>query len=380
MALALFYLLKKYFPPNIAWCGALIFCLHPLQSEAVAFVSGRGDILANLFLFLSLLLFNNHFLLVAGFALLAMMSKESMAFIPLYLFIFNFMLKEKIALKKYLPTTLVSVFYIISRLTWLNFQNTLNFYTSANIFTENFIYRLYTYFSTIPKIFGLWFFPYDLHHERSWSVYVSATSLLVLTGFFMLVSLLTLSFYEIKKNKSSYLLTALAWFLVASFPTSNLVVLINALFYDHWFILPGFLFLWTLIFYLQKFPKILYAIIAIFILITPYYNAVWKNPFTLYQHILKYEPNSAKAHNNLAMAYSDASDFKAASLHYQKAILISDTFAESHHNLANLYLQEERYKDALAELNLALKINPSFAPSLNLKAKILEKYPKLQSN
>jgi len=158
------------------------------------------------------------------------------------------------------------------------------------------------------------------------------------------------------------------------------VVLINALFYDHWFILPGFLFLWTLIFYLQKFPKILYAIIAIFILITPYYNAVWKNPFTLYQHILKYEPNSAKAHNNLAMAYSDASDFKAASLHYQKAILISDTFAESHHNLANLYLQEERYKDALAELNLALKINPSFAPSLNLKAKILEKYPKLQSN
>jgi hypothetical protein len=371
--------LRKNFEEKIALIGTLLFCLHPMQSEAVAYVSGRGDILAYLFLFLTLYFFNIHYWIAGLFSLLAMMSKESMALIPIYIFAYNWMMKERFLLKKYFPVIIVSSFYIISRLTWLNFNNTLNFYSSPNLFTENIIYRIYTYFTTVAGAFRIWFFPYDLHHERSWPVFVNFRSFEVLIGVSILVITFMLGVLEFKKNKRALLLPALLWFLLASFPTSNLLVLINAIFYDHWFILPGFLFLITIIFYLKSFPKILYSVVIIFSFITPFYNGVWKNPFTLYKHILKYEPNSAKAHNNLAMAYSDTNELNKAIEHYQLAIKISDTYAETHHNLANLYLQQERYKDAIFELNLALKINSQFTPSLRLKNQILQKFPNIEN-
>jgi hypothetical protein len=378
MAMALFCLLKKTFEEKIALTATLLFCLHPMQSEAVAYVSGRGDILASLFLFLTLNFFNNNILLAAFFSLLSVMSKESMALMPAYIFIYQWMMKEKFHYKKYIPVVLVAVFYMVSRLTWLNFNNVLNFYSSPNIFTENITYRVFTYVSTVAGAFKLCFFPYDLHHERSWPVYVNFFSQEVLIGAGLLLSIFALGLFELKKNKRSLLLPALLWFLVASLPTSNILVLINALFYDHWFILPSFLFLLTIVFYLKNYPKILYLGVIVFALVTPYYNAVWKNPFTLYNHILKYEPNSAKAHNNLAMAYSDIQETTKAIDHYQLAIKISDTYAETHHNLANLYLQQERYKDALLELDLALKINNQFAPSQNLRNQILQKFPNIE--
>jgi hypothetical protein len=379
MAFALFSLLKKTFDENIALAGTLLFCLHPMQSEAVAYVSGRGDILAYLFLFLTLNFFNRRPYLAGLFSLLAMMSKESMALMPVYIFAYHWMMQEKFQVKKYLPVVLVSAFYIISRLTWLNFNNILNFYSAPNIFTENISYRIYTYFTTVAGAFRLWFSPYDLHHERSWPVYVNFLSRDVLIGLGLLVSIFLLGWFELRKNKRSFLLPALLWFLVASFPTSNIIVLINAIFYDHWFILPGFLFLMTIIFYLKKYPIFLYAMVIAFALITRYYNTVWENPFTLYNHILKYEPNSAKAHNNIAMAYSDIGELNKAIEHYQLAIKISDTYAETHHNLANLYLNQEKYQEALIELNLALKINSQFAPSQNMRNNILKKFPNIEN-
>ncbi|MDX8412125.1 MAG: tetratricopeptide repeat protein [Mariprofundaceae bacterium] len=76
----------------IAFWSTLIFALHPLQAEAVNFISARNNILAMLFLLLSLELFLNGYrnsygrlaLSLLAFAL-ALFSKASVIFYPLFL-------------------------------------------------------------------------------------------------------------------------------------------------------------------------------------------------------------------------------------------------------------------------------------------------------
>jgi len=79
-------------PEFIAFWATLIFALHPLQAEAVNFISARNNILAMLFLLLSLELFlsgyresNGRLALSLLAFLLALFSKASTIFYPIFL-------------------------------------------------------------------------------------------------------------------------------------------------------------------------------------------------------------------------------------------------------------------------------------------------------
>jgi tetratricopeptide (TPR) repeat protein len=73
--------------PAAAWIAALVFAVHPAHAESVAFVSGRGDVLAGLWTFIALALAASarRFAVFAfGFATLAAyLSKEAAIVLPL---------------------------------------------------------------------------------------------------------------------------------------------------------------------------------------------------------------------------------------------------------------------------------------------------------
>ena len=50
----LFDVLKKLMPANAAFVAAAVFAVHPIQTEAVAYVFARGTLLATLFCLLAL--------------------------------------------------------------------------------------------------------------------------------------------------------------------------------------------------------------------------------------------------------------------------------------------------------------------------------------
>lgn len=93
---ALFFLFRRWLSSTLwAFAGAAIFIAHPIQTAAVAYISGRKDILAALFLFLSFLAAHRFrdsgrkgwlLLLMAAF-FLAYFSKESAVVFPLLLFL-----------------------------------------------------------------------------------------------------------------------------------------------------------------------------------------------------------------------------------------------------------------------------------------------------
>jgi hypothetical protein len=152
---AIFLILNRVLRKRIAaFIAALLFTLHPLQVEAVAYISGRGDPLNVFFMLLATLFFMSngkwYRIWSIAFAALAILSRETAVVFPVFLTIFymSFLTKDafwsslKNALRKASPYFMVSVVYGILRLTILDFKNTLNFYDASNIYTENISIRI----------------------------------------------------------------------------------------------------------------------------------------------------------------------------------------------------------------------------------------------
>ncbi len=368
-AVAVFRVLVRMFPLWPATLATLLFTLHPIQSEAVAYASGRSDSLAILCVCLGLLTFQRRPSFAWLCALLGLLSKESVVLFPLFLLLYEYAVGHRTPPRRHLPFWLLSGGYVLVRLTVLNFKSFLNFYDQPNLLTEHVDYRLYTYLTTLPKGLWLWLWPMDLHHERSWSVFTTLGLPQVWGSLLAVGAWLVLSVWL--RTRCRPAAAGMWWCLVATLPTSNLLVLINALFYDHWFILPGFgLALIVGCLLTRAFANGLWVrrtagalgVVAILVssVLTIRANRLWRDPISLYTHILAYEPSSAKIHNNLAMAYADAGRLQEAIRLYERSVMLDDHFPQTHHNLANAYLAMGSDERALEEFRRAVAIDPRF--------------------
>ncbi len=368
-AAVVFLVFCEILSPLSALLAAAIFALHPIQSEAVAYVSGRGDILAVLFLCLGLLAFERRLWLSLVFAALAMFSKESLALFPLFLALYEYAKDRPLVWKRHLPFWALSGLYVLLRLTILNFQNTLNFYKTPNVLTESLSPRVFTYFTTAAKGMSLWFWPLDLHHERSWPVFTLFAIPQVWVSFLILAVIILAAFFL--RKRSRVIFAGVLWFFIATAPTSNILVLINAIFYDHWFILPGLGLAMAAgavienlsargAFLRRAVLSAAAVLIAASFFATWHYNRAWKTPVSLYTHILSFEPKSAKITSNLGMAYADEGKNEKAMEWYKRSIELSDEFPETHHNLARVYWALGDEEKAILEFKRAVSMGARF--------------------
>jgi len=362
---AVFLWLSRLAPALAALAVSLLYCLHPLQCFAVAYVSGRGDTLAILFGCLALLFYERRLWASLLCAALALLSKESAAILPALLWLHVRAAGLPRGWRREVPFWALSAAYILVRLTALNFLDTLNFYGTENILTLHPSYRLFTYLTTLPEGLRLWLWPSDLHHERSWPVYASFWLRPVWASALGVIAWGAASAWLWRRDRPAAAGPFL-WFVTATLPTSNLIFLINALFYDHWFLLPG---LGLALAFARAFAIAwkagvselgAAALAAALAFLAVGHNRVWRDALSLNGHILRFEPDNAKAHNNLAMALVDEGRLEEAVRHYRKAIEMSDQYPQTHHNLGRAYEALGRLNDAEAEYRRALRLDPRF--------------------
>ncbi len=407
----LYSVLKKRLPAFIA---SLLFLIHPLQTEAVTYISGRGDPMSVFFMLLSLWLFakRDNFLstprsdlvyqgrtlygvLSVLSMILAVLSRETAILTPLLIMIFyiaflskeNFMVAVRKAFIKTLPYWVISAVYWLLRLTILNFQNTLNFYSEVNDYSSHLIYRLFTFGEVLIGYFKLIFAPIGLHMERDmpiktslleWPVWLAILIVIVIVGVGIL-------FYKKQKINNQQLtitnsriwLFGWAWFFVALGPVSGIIP-INAVMYEHWLYIPLIGFFTLVGFYVDSLwewlgnKKLTVGRILLVAGVVVYFsffavasfrrNIVWGDPIKFYQDILKYNPNTVRIINNLGNLYSARGETDKAIEEYKKAITIpnGNLFAQPHYNLGNIYRDKGDIEKAIVEYKEAIKIDPSF--------------------
>lgn len=423
-AVLVFWLIRQIFQRKLlAFLTAVFFLAHPLQTEAVTYISGRGDMLVTMFMLLALLLFyksevihkkgltftesypQKRFNLYRGlsliFVILGLLSRETGIVFPLLALVFymaviwpsrfdlnqsqgrTFLRSIKQGLLKTWPYFAVVMGYGILRLTVLNFLNTLNFYAEPNLYSENIHIRFFTFLPILWEYLKLLLAPVGLHMERGGVVYTSLFQWPVWGMVLALISLLGWLRHLYARGASRRLsfvdyqiwLLGSFWFFIALGPVSGLTP-INALMYEHWLYLPMVGFWLIVSFYLVKlfdFLKlkkrpITYSLLLLSLTTYLFFfsyqsiqrNILWGKPIEFYKDILKYEPQSARISNNLGNLYFNQGDKEQAEKYYRQSVEAGDAFAQPYYNLGSILQTRGDIYGAIQLYEQAVQINPNF--------------------
>ncbi|MGZ3773974.1 MAG: tetratricopeptide repeat protein [Pseudobdellovibrionaceae bacterium] len=378
----------------VSFSTSLIWGLLPLHVEAVTYQSATADplhtffILSGLFILLKSQISDESYLsqvinlaLSSLMFLLALLSKESAIVFPALAVICIFCVSDKERWKfrsylKTLPFWIIAVFYFIARFTILNFNQTFHFYKTANIYTENILYRIFTFFATLPNYLKLMAFPFDLHMDREFSVYTTLTEPVVCLGAVILASVIIFMIWS-RGQHQKILFVGLAWFFAAYFPSTGILLPVNSFFLEHWLYLPCIGLFCGMLSLFQKHKR---SLILFTVGVSVYYglrtyqqNTIWENPISFYGNILKYNPNAERALNNIAMAYTDLHDYQKAIGFYNRAISVSDSYAQTRHNLGLALLNIGNISEAIKNFERAITINPDFYYSYELLYQIYQR-------
>lgn len=390
-AVLLFYLISRWLGSRrAAFITALLFLIQPLQTESVAYVSGRGDPLAVMLMLAGIILYlNNHRWWAGLAAILAVLSRETAVLFPLYLalslvafeYAGSFWGRIKKSIIAVWPYLGISVVYGVLRLTVLNFNNTLNFYSQANVYSQHLSVRIYTFLHVLLIYLRLMVWPTGLHMDRDVAISLSPWHGWAWLGGLVIIALMTLLVWLYRKKSASFSiwLWGTGIFFIALGPTSGIVP-INARIYEHWLyfslagtaLIAGF-YLDKLFVYLENKkpslkPALVIALLAYCLFLgvqTIRRNLLWSDVEGLYKNILYYEPNDVRVLNNLGNWYSDHGDDADAQPLYERAIASDPTQAAPYYNIGNIFREQGDPAAAIQWYQKAIVVDPKFYYAYN---------------
>ncbi|HRZ87450.1 MAG TPA: tetratricopeptide repeat protein, partial [bacterium] len=315
----------------LAGAAGLLFAVHPVHTEAVAYISGRADLLSALFMLLGFVSYvrwirsrtaSPLFLTLSCFAL-ALLSKESALILPLLLLLYNASFKERCRWGGLSAIAGIALAYIIVRAALLpELIPPMEKAAGAPGIVE----RAPGFFAAVATYLKLLVVPAGLHMEHGKKVFNSFHPL-VLCGLSATVASLAGAWAA--RKRAPLVSFAIAWFFIGLLPVSNLFRL-NAYLAEHWLYVPsiGF-FLVIAAFFNGTFEKAAHkkAVVAAFCCLlvcfsclTVLQNRYWKDPIALFTRTLLYSPGNHHVYNNLGIAYGKKGLEQDAEAMFRKAI------------------------------------------------------------
>jgi tetratricopeptide (TPR) repeat protein len=104
----------------------------------------------------------------------------------------------------------------------------------------------------------------------------------------------------------------------------------------------------------------------------------WRDSRTLFQHALRVNSGSWMAHNNLGLALEKQGEFEKALVHYNEAIKLKPTFAEPNNNMGIVFQKQGKFGDAFSAYVRATLLDPVFPEAYNNLGAVLEKLGRLE--
>jgi tetratricopeptide (TPR) repeat protein len=93
---------------------------------------------------------------------------------------------------------------------------------------------------------------------------------------------------------------------------------------------------------------------------------IWKNSFTLWTYIIEREPERAPfAYNNRGLAFYRAGQLNKAMKDYNRAIVLKPSYYEAYYNRGIIFDEMGQFSKAMEDYTTAIVLNPSFYPAYN---------------
>lgn len=107
------------------------------------------------------------------------------------------------------------------------------------------------------------------------------------------------------------------------------------------------------------------TLVTIFIVMTWLQLKHWQDGVALFTHNVRVTHKNSLAHKELADALEQQGNLDKAIFHYFKALKINPDFAEAHNNLGYILVRRKHYKEAIDHYKAALRIKPHYAEAHN---------------
>ena len=373
----------------IAFFAALLFLVHPGNTQAITYISQRFESMTAMFyvaavcFYLKWRLSDRHFYFVPSFltAIAAMLCKETAFTLPFCILLIEMIFFERSFKKSFswqMVLPWIAILFIIPVL--IPDQVHLTVFgprLSASHDNEmiSFVEYQLTQLRVLARFFSLIFLPinqnFDYDFPKSTSLFSPWTTL---TSFCFLLFLWAASF-RLKKNHILLAFGIWWFFLTASI---NLVPR-SFLIFEHKFYLMAIgmmIAIPVFVFSILKNRKYavfcLSALVLVFSILTFLRNKVWENELTLWSDVIKKSPNKYTANQNLGCALFKAGDLSKALEYFNRALASRPGFM-AFNNRAAVYFELGREKEALSDIQSAIERHPGYPHPYNLLGKIYEK-------
>jgi tetratricopeptide (TPR) repeat protein len=382
----LFYFLEKFIFKSqslLSFLTTMIFAIHPIHTEVVSNIKSRDEILALIFILVSLIYYfaylenkkNNNLIVSYLSFLMALFSKESaiifVVVIPLLLYFFrNHLLSDTI--KNGIPFVCLSLIYIVIKFKITGFsildQHILNVpYMKASP-EQAFATKTYVLF----KYISLLFFPHPLSSDYSYNQipYIDFSDLKFWVSIFVILALLIYAVIQFKKR--SVISFSILFFFIGISIVSNYIIEIGAPLGERFLFTPSIAFAMAIGYMVWKFAfsegKINYKFkiglggVSLILLLSGYKtisrNRDWKNNNTLFLKDVIAAPNSIRTLQNAAtfsyfyeVPKVDNNEEKTrmindAAIKFHKVIDLEPGFLSAYENLMILYFEQKKIDDA----------------------------------
>ncbi|MFH1359667.1 MAG: tetratricopeptide repeat protein [Candidatus Omnitrophota bacterium] len=400
----IFYLLNLVMrEKKIALGVALLFLIHPSQTESVTYISGVSDLLFSLFCIGGLIFYilsvwqerkyaqnilYGLFLLIFAVALL--IKEQSVALLFLVI-LFEAFIQDK---AKELPKTkfvrLSGAFIIFLGYLLLRQKALGSALPSLLAYKGEWMLKLLSVPRILLTYLRIILFPVDLHFYRT--VDILKPVLWPWLGFLLCLILIVLLLRAMPKAQLNFGFFAIAWFFAVLLPVCVVPMLAEYSYAwtpEHFLYLPlaGF-FLFVVLsaqILIKRFfkQKAAIASVSIFLtfgallsVITIKQNSFWKDEETLFKRSLKAEDQLGRVHTLLAKTYFEKGKQNYAIEEYKQALRIMNDYAakaktkiardfylelikEIHMDLAMVFSVKRNFQEAIKELQSALSFDPS---------------------
>ena len=365
-------------PPIYAAIGALLFGIHPMRVESVAWITERKDLLYSIFYLVSMIFYikfldrekrkARFFILSLLFFLLAVFSKIQACTLPLSLLLIDYYrerpLKLKLLVEK-IPYFLPALIIGVAGLLIFSHPQTLKPEGIINP-VERIFYGLYSLGVYIFRFFipagqsVLYFYPGS-----------SAVSRLVL--YFIIPFLVLVLVYLVIRTArfSRVIVFGTLFFLVnIIFLLQIFTVEINFL-CDRYTYIPYIGFILIAAWFLErnkekgkvmKYLALLLLGLVVILFATMTWNRckVWKNGETLWTDVIeKYPERNARPYYNLGLAYLELGVQDKSVDEFSMAIRLDRNYYDAYYNRGVILLNRGFWPKAISDFTNAIKLNPS---------------------